>query len=164
MRLSPSQRLSGTTFSEVIMAVVLLAVFVTSVFELNAVCLRYIDASKDSIAAQQVVQDRAEVLRNIAFPDLTSTSYVQALLASPANGSDLARGLTEIVRISQYPTANGTTQFTRDRNGTVTQDSTATDLGSSLVQVSVIADWNMTFGGRARKTETTTIVSNGTKK
>jgi hypothetical protein len=157
-------RQSATTFSEVLLAVVLLAFFFISIFELNAICLRYIDASKDSVAAMQVVQDRSEVLRNLAFRDLTSSSYLQTLLGSPANASDFAKNITEVVKISQYPTVSGVTQLTRAGNGTVTTDSVATDLGTTLVKVDISATWNMTFGGRPRSTQITSIVSNGTKK
>jgi Tfp pilus assembly protein PilV len=151
------------TFPEVMVAVLLLGIFCASVFELNAVCLRYIDASKESIAALQSVHDRCEVLRNLSFTDLTTTSTVQSLLASPANGSDFCKKATEVVKFSAYPTANGVTQFTRTPGGTVTNNSTATDLGSTLVQVDITTSWNM-LGGRARSEQTSTIISNGTKK
>jgi Tfp pilus assembly protein PilV len=154
----------GTTMPEVLIAAVLLAVFFASIFELNAVCLRYIDATKESVAALQLVQDRSEVLRNLAFSDLTSTAYVQSLLASPANPSEFTKKATEVVRISAYPTANGVTQFTRSPAGTVTIDSTAASLGSTLVQVDVTGSWQMTLGSRSRSEQITSIISNGTKK
>lgn len=154
---------AAMTFPEVLVAVLLLAIFCASIFELNAVCLRYIDASKESIGALQSVHDRCEALRNLAFADLTTTSTVQSLLATPPNGSDFCKKATEVVRISAYPTANGVTQFTRTSDGVVNNDSTATDLGTSLVQVDVSTSWNM-LGGRARSETTSTIISNGTKK
>ena len=154
---------AAMTFPEVLVAVVLLATFCASVFELNAVCLRYIDASKESTAALQSVHDRCEVLRNLAFTDLTTNSYVHSLLATPANGSDFCKKATEVVKISAYPTPNGVTQFTRTMDGSVANDLTATDLGTSLVQVDVSTSWNM-LGGRARSESTSTIISNGTKK
>ena len=163
MKLQPKQPTAAMSFPEVLVAVLLLAVFCASVFELNAVCLRYIDASKESIAALQSVHDRCEVLRNVAFADLTTNSYVQSLLATPANGSEFCKKATEVVKISAYPTANGVTQFTRTPDGTVTNDLTAIDLGTSLVQVDVSTSWNM-LGGRARSEQTSTIISNGTKK
>jgi Tfp pilus assembly protein PilV len=155
---------TGTTMPEVLVAATLLAVFFGSIFELNAVCLRYIDASKESIAALQLVNDRSETLRNLAFSDLTDSSYVQNLLSSPANASEFAKKATEVVKISAYPTANGLTQFTRSASGTVTTDSMATDLGSTLVQVDVAVSWMMSLGTRARSEQVTTIISNGTKK
>ena len=151
------------TFPEVMVAILLLGLFCGSVFELNAVCLRYIDSSKESVAALQSVHDRAEVLRNLSFSDLTTTATVQSLLASAANSSDFCKKATETVTIEAYPTANGVTQFTRTPDGTVTLNSTATGLGTTLVQVDVSTSWNM-LGGRARSEQTSTIISNGTKK
>ena len=163
IKLSAKRAMSAMTLPEVLVAVLLLGIFCASVFELNAVCLRYIDASKESISALQSVHDRCEVLRNLAFSDLTTTSTVQTLMGSPANSSEFCKKATEVVKISAYPTANGVTQFTRTPDGTVTNNSTATSLGSSLVQVDVSTSWNM-LGGRARSEQTSTIISNGTKK
>jgi Tfp pilus assembly protein PilV len=163
MKLQRKQAAAAMTFPEVLVAVLLLGVFCASIFELNAVCLRYIDASKESMSALQSVHDRCEVLRNLSFADLTTTSTVQTLLSSPPNGSEFCKKATEVVKISAYPTPNGVTQFTRSSNGTVTTNSTATSLGSSLVQVDVSTSWNM-LGGRARSETTSSIISNGTKK
>ena len=163
MRLQANRTAAGMTFPEVMVAVLLLALFLGSVFELNAICLRYIDSSKESVAALQAVHDRTEVLRNLWFGDLTTTATVQSLLSAVPNSSEFCKKATETVTIAAYPTANGTTQFTRTPDGTVTLDSTATDLGTTLVQVDVSTSWNM-LGGRARSEQTSTIISNGTKK
>ena len=162
LRTTPSDL--GMTLPEVLIAVLLLATFCASIFELNAVCLRYIDTSKESVAALQSVNDRCEVLRNLAFTDLTNSSYIQTLLGTAPNSSDFCKKTTEVVKISAYPTANGVTQFTRTPSGTVSLNSTATDLGTTLVQVDVSTSWNMTLNGRARSEQTSTIISNGTKK
>ena len=163
MRTQPKPTDCGMTFPEVLVAILLMAIFCGSVFELNAVCLRYIDSSKESVAALQTVHDRAEVLRNLAFTDLTTTATVQSLLSTPANSSDFCKKATETINIAAYPRPSGTTQFTRTPDGTVTLNSTATNLGSTLVQVDVTTSWNM-LGGRARSEQTSTIISNGTKK
>jgi Tfp pilus assembly protein PilV len=165
----PKDDENGFTLAEVMVAAMLAATFFMSIFELNAMCLRYNDASKESLAALQGVQNRAEALRNLAFSDLTTTSFVRNNVM-PANytpdGSPtlFSKKATEVVRITQYPAANGVTQFTRLPNGTITTDSVATNLGTGLVQVNVSVSWNMTMGGRARTEQTTYIVSNGTKK
>ena len=158
------RRTTAMTLPEVLIALLLLGLFLPSVFAINSVCLRLINATKESTAALQSVHDRCETLRNLAFTDLISASRVQSLMATPANVSDFCKNATEVVQISAYPVANGVTQFTRSPNGSVTNNSTATDLGSTLVQVTVSSSWNATFGGRARSEETTTIISNGTKK
>ena len=154
----------GTTLVEVMVAAVLVAVFFASIFELNAMCLRFIDASKESLAALQSVQDRNETLRNLSFSDLTNTAVVQNLMATAANPAAFSQKATEVVKISKYPTANGVTQFTRSSNGNVVNDSVATDLGTQLVKVDVAVSWTMTLGGRTRTEQTSSIVSNGTKK
>ena len=152
------------TFVEIMLAVLLVATFFASIFELNAVCLRYIDATKESVAALQSVHDRCEKLRNLAYTDLVNTSYLQTLMAAAPNTSDFCKKTTETVSIRAYPTANGVTQLTRSPQGAVTLNSTATSLGTSLVQVDVSTTWNMTIGGRARTEQTSTIISNGSKK
>ena len=160
---------NGFTLVEVMVAAMLVAAFFVSIFELNAMSLRYNDASKESLAALQSVQNRAEALRNLAFSDLTTTSFVRDNVM-PANYTPdgtptlFSKKATEVVRITQYPAANGVTQFTRSPNGTITTDSVATNLGAGLVQVDVSVSWNMTVGGRPRTEQTTYIVSNGTKK
>ena len=154
----------GTTLVEVMVAAVTCCGFFLSIFELNAMCLRFIDSSKETLAALQSVQDRSETLRNLAFSDLTMTSVVQNLMATPANPAPFSQKATEVVKISKYPTANGVTQFTRSSDGTVVNDSVATDLGTQLVKVDVAVSWIMTVGHRARTEQTSSIVSNGTKK
>jgi hypothetical protein len=154
----------GTTLAETMVGLLLLASFFASIFELNAVCLRYIDATKESVAALQSVQDRAEMLRNLAFADLTNSATVQALMATAPNAAPFAQKATETVKISAFPTPNGVTQFTRTPAGNVTTDSTATDLGHQLVKIDVSVAWRMTLGGRSRTEQTSTIISNGSKK
>jgi hypothetical protein len=164
VKLSPQKRTSGTTLVEILVATLLLASFFASLFEANALCLRFIAASKQSVGAIEAVQARAEVFRNLAFTDLTTTSYVQNLLATAANTSDFAKSATEVVKISAYPTANGVTKMTRATNGTVNLDSTATSLGSTLVKVDISQSWTGVLGGRQRAEQTSLIISNGTKK
>ena len=164
MKLTPKSPSSGTTLVEILVAAVLLASFFASLFETNALCLRFIAASKQSVGAIEVVQARAEVFRNLRFTDLTTTSYVQNLLATAANTSDFAKSSTEVVKLSAYPTANGVTRMTRATDGTVSLDSTAASLGSTLVKVDISQTWIGVLGGRQRTEQTSLIISNGTKK
>ena len=157
-------QIRGTPLSETLVGLVILTIFFASIFELNAVCLRYIDATKESVAALQHVQDRAEMLRNLAFTDLVNTASVQTLMGTAPNAASFAQKATETVKISAFPTANGVTQFTRTPSGTVTRDSVAIDLGKELVKVEVNVAWTMTLGGRSRTEQTTDILSNGSKK
>ena len=164
MKFVDCRRATAMTLPEVLIALLLLGLFLPSVFAINSVCLRLVSATKESTAAVQVVHDRCETLRNLAYSDLTSSSYVQNLMVTAANGSDFCKNATEVVTMSAYPVASGVSQFTRSSNGSVTTNSVAASLGSTLVQVTISTSWSATFGGRARSEETTTIISNGTKK
>ena len=117
MKFKEPRRALAFTLPEVLIALLLLGLFLPSVFEVNGVCLRLINATKESTAALQSVHDRCETLRNLVFTDLTSVSRVQSLMATPANSSDFCKITTEVVKISAYPVANGVTQFTRSSNG-----------------------------------------------
>ena len=70
----PKGNQDGFTLVEGMVATMLVTIFFVSIFELNATCLRYLDSSKESLAALQSVQDRVEGLRNRAFSDLTRTT------------------------------------------------------------------------------------------
>jgi type II secretory pathway pseudopilin PulG len=183
LKLAPKRgATSGFTLVEVLVAAIVVVLFFTCIFEINAMCLRAINASKESLAAQQSVQDRLEALRNRAFSDLTRTTCgpcvpvypnttcvtiqcVHDLMATPPNLAPFSQNATEVVTISNYPpTANGVTQFTRSPDGTVTTDSLRTDPVTSLVKVAVTVSWTTTFGGRSRTERATSIISDGTKK
>ena len=169
----PSKRSrSGLTLVETMMAAAIIAIFFATIFELNAVCLRYIDASKESVAALQGVQDRVEVLRNLSFTDLTNATFVQNLVATPANGSDfVVTKPTEVVTIKAYDTAAKTTSGTgvkisRPAGAVVTPSIDFNSLvlpDPAVVLVNVKYTWRM-LGGRSAGEETETIISSGTKK
>jgi len=155
---------------ETLVAAILVAVFFATIFEVNAVCLRYIDASKESVGALQGVQDRLEALRNLAFSDLINATLVQNLMATPSNGSDFAQKVTEVVTLSAYPTPDASnTQITRGPGASVTPtinstDASLADQPGKLVKVNVTYTWTMTLGGRSYTEQTETIISSGTKK
>src|SRR5437899_2672529 len=113
----PKHLQAGTTLVETLVAATIVAAFFVSIFEVNAVCLRYINASKECVAAVQGVQDRVEGLRNLAFTDLTSPDYMinpqptpsgspsgprSMTLVYPSNSYTLAARVSEAVTVSCY--------------------------------------------------------------
>jgi Tfp pilus assembly protein PilV len=169
---------SGTTMVETMVAVALVATFFATIFELNAVCLRYIDSSKESVAALQGVQDRLETLRNLAFTpdpagsDLANATYLKSLMVTPADGSDFAKTKpTEIVTIKAYNTSTKSTsgvgiQITRPAGANVTPSIDFNSLvlpTPAVVLVNVKYQWSM-LGGRPGTEQTETIIASGTKK
>ena len=165
---------SGTTLVETAVAVMLIAGFFASIFEMNTVCLHYINASKESVAALQGVQDRLETLRNLLFSDLTNPTYLQTLMATPSNQSEFATTQpTETVTVTRYSSSSQNTsgqgiQIQRPPGASVT--ATIVNSGTSnisqadLVQVDVQYTWNTTLGQHDRTEHTATIVAAGTKK
>jgi len=171
----------GVTLIETLVAVTLVGTFFAAIFEINAVCLRYIDASKEAVAAVQGVQDRIEGLRNLAFTDLTSPAYMMNAQATPApsgprpvslvypsNSSDLASEVTEEVTVSAYPTGSPGITYTRAPGAAVypsASPNTAGDFSSTtLVKVKVRYTWNTTFAQRQQSEEAETLIAAGTKK
>jgi hypothetical protein len=107
-------------------ASLLMAVFFAGIFEVSAVCLRYVSSSKENIAAIESVHDRLEQLRNVEFANLIDPTFVAVVppvpgpspmpsppqrrnLTTPANESELASHAVEEVTISTF---NGTTATT----------------------------------------------------
>jgi Tfp pilus assembly protein PilV len=162
---------SGTTLAETVIAAAIIGISFAAIFELNAVCLRYIDSSKESVAALQGVQDRVEALRNLDFTKLTDATYVQNLMVNPANGSDFAKTkATERVTIDKYdtttnpPTVSAGVKFKRLPGTMVTPSITGSlPSGAAVVLVNVKYTWSM-LGGRSGSEQTETIISSGTKK
>jgi Tfp pilus assembly protein PilV len=156
------------TLVEVLVAIALLVGSFVTIFELNARCLRFIDASKEAVGALQGVQDRVEQLRNLSFTDLTNATTVNTLMTTPSNGSAFAQNVTEVVTLSAYPTPNGAnTQITRGPGASVTPTVNSTDTNlanAALVKLNVTYTWSTTLGGQAQSEQTETIISAGTKK
>ena len=156
---------AGFTLPEIVVATALVAVFFSSIFEINAICLRYISASKENVGAIEAVNDRLERLRNADFSTLTSVSSMKSLLATAANSSPLANRAVETITVSDYSSGVPTITYTRSANGAVASvPSTANFSNSTLVQVDVTNQWPATFANRTTTAQTSTVISAGTKK
>ncbi len=168
MKLSPKTTV-GTTLTELMIAVMVLAGFFSMLFEVNAVCLRYIDASKENMGSLEGVHDRLESLRSLNFSDLTTQSYMTTLLTSPGNSSDMAKKVQEVVTISAYPVVAGGPTITYTRAAGASSTPSVSASGGSLssaaiVRADVTYNWTLTLGGRQQSETTSTLVADGTKK
>jgi hypothetical protein len=153
------------TLPEIVVAATLVAVFFVSIFQVNALCLRFISASKENVGATEAVHDRLEQLRNADFSTLTTVSSMKSLLAQPANPSPLARKAVETVTVTDYVTGNPTITYTRAINGTVTSVPASANFSTStLVRVDVANQWPATFGNRTGAAQTSTVIAQGVKK
>lgn len=117
---------SGNTLVELMIAALILSVFFVGIYEVSAVCLRYISSSKENVTAIECVQDRIEHLRSLSFPNLLDPTYMAVTpsvpsaspspsppqrrnLTVPSNASELASRATEEVTISTYSAGAATT-------------------------------------------------------
>jgi Tfp pilus assembly protein PilV len=177
----PTRHQDGVTLVETLVAVVLVGAFFETIFEVNAVCLRYIEASKEAVAAVQGVQDRIEGLRNLCFTNLTSSTYMMnpqptpspsgprpVSLVYPSNSSDLAARVTEEVTVSAYPSGSPSITYNRAPGAAVYPNASPNATGDfssvTLVRVKVRYTWNSAVGGRQQNEETETLIAAGTKK
>ncbi|MDQ6765644.1 MAG: hypothetical protein M3Z22_06030 [Verrucomicrobiota bacterium] len=126
MRLKKQPSETGATLPELMIAAMVMGLFFSGIFEMSAVCLRYISSSKENISAIECVQDRIEQLRGTDFTSLLSQNYLSTVppvpaaspspsppqrrnLTVPSNASPLAQQATETVKISTYSGTGPTT-------------------------------------------------------
>jgi hypothetical protein len=151
-------------------SVALIVGFFAAIFEVNGACLRYINATKENIAAIQGVQDRLEQMRSMAFTDLASAATMTTTLTTPSNGSDFTLSqVTETVTLTNYPSGTPVVTFTRAPGASVTPSVSWTGGTSfpdtaTMVKANVRYNWTMSLGERARSEETETIISTGVKR
>ena len=160
---------SGATLIELMVTAMVLAGFFSMLFEVNAVCLRYINASKENMGSLEGVHDRLESLRSLNFSDLTTQSYMTTLLTSPANNSDMAKKVQETVTLSAYPVVAGGPTITYTRAAGASSAPSVSASGGSLgsggiVRADVTYTWTLALGGRQQAEMTSTLISDGTKK
>jgi len=169
MRLRTSPQ-CGATLAELMVTAVVIGVFFSSIFELSAVCLRYISGSKENVSAIECVQDRIEQLRGTDFNNLLDQTYMSVTpavpaaspspsppqrrnLTVPANASDLAQQSTEMVKISTLSGGAATTPsviYTRSPGAKI---NTATNFADTNVTPTVT--WS---GGSSFPSTTTAVV------
>ena len=151
MHLCSRRQITATTLPELMIAAAVLAVFFAGVFEISAVCLRYISSSKENISALECVQDRIEYLRNLDFASLTDATFLAAVppvpaaspspsppqrrnLTVPPNASELATQGREEVTISTYPGGSPSVTFTREAGAAINTTAPFSDANGIVTQ------------------------------
>ncbi len=168
MRLSRHSE-TATTLAELMVTAVVVGVFFASIFEVSAVCLRYISASKENVSAIECVQDRIEQIRGTDFSSLLDQTYMSVTpaipgaspspsppqrrnLTVPSNASVLAQNATEVVKISTFSGGAATTPsvtYTRAPGAVIS----STAFSDTNVSPSVV--WS---GGASFLSTTTTVL------
>jgi type II secretory pathway pseudopilin PulG len=126
MRLRTRSTQSAATLPELLITAVVVGIFFAGIFEVSAVCIRYISSTKENITAIECVHDRLEQMRGTDFTSLTDATYWNTVPAVPAaspspspsqrrsltvpsNPAPLASQATETVTISTFSGASATT-------------------------------------------------------
>src|SRR3954469_10089561 len=114
---SPSSA-QGTTLIEVVVATGLVAVFLGSLFTMNAASMGTIQMAKQSAAASQVLQQRVESLRIANWHQVTDPDWVRADSRSPLSaniaGSESLKEVTETLTLEPFEgSSTGATQIVR---------------------------------------------------
>lgn len=156
----------GFTFIDLMAAVGIVALGFAGIFYANSQSLNMLRASKETVNASKVLQQRMEQMRTLNWAEITDTGSVQAIYRTPADAAVLLTNPVETVTISAFPppgTPPATIQVQRAANGTVSQISDNPDLvdGYPAVRVDVRLTWKGTPHGRTRTRETSTVVANG---
>jgi hypothetical protein len=168
MRLSRDSE-AATTLAELMITAVVVGVFFACIFEVSAICLRYISASKENVSSIECVQDRVEQIRGTDFTSLLDQTYMSVTpavpsaspspsppqrrnLTTPSNPSALAQSATETVKISTFSGGAATTPsvtYTR-APGAVISSTPFSD-----TDVSPTVSWS---GGASFPSTTTTVL------
>jgi hypothetical protein len=164
----PRQSEAGTTLAELMITAVVVGVFFACIFEVSAVCLRYISASKENVSSIECVQDRIEQIRGTDFASLLDQTYMSVTpavpgaspspsppqrrnLTVPSNASTLAQKATETVKISTFSGGAATTPSV-----------TYTRASGAVISSTPFSDTNVaptvTWSGGASFPSTTTTV------
>jgi hypothetical protein len=106
---------TGHTLVEGIIAAGISALYLGSLFTMNASSMGTIKMARESSCASQVLQQRVESLRIANWHDVTDATWLRDnLLNADAAGTDQLKSVSETLLIEPYGSGtNGNTQLTR---------------------------------------------------
>lgn len=151
-------RPQGFTLVEVLITLVVAALFGAAAFATNQRLLLTLKAQRESAAATMMLQERMENLRALSFSNVTDSSYIGSNIINSATTSEAPlSNLSETITVSAYPAdGTGSNQWVRDSSHpTGNQASTTSSLGVShgglqtVVKADVLITWK-SADGRSR--------------
>ena len=141
----------GFSLIEVMVAAVIIAVGLASVYMVSSQCMQVAQSSHNSTLATQIIQEQTERLKAVPFQALLTSGSLNAfLVANPlVSGSGALNGLTETVKISSVLLSGTTTSSgyvsvisSIPAHGAPSVSTLVTGtLTASTVQVQVILGW-----------------------
>jgi hypothetical protein len=163
MRLATKQAVRGATIVEAVFAGALMALFLGGLFEMNARNVQVLKSGKESFAATMVLEERLEQVRGGKWSEITSSGYLQTILANAPSSATQLPSLSEQISVSPYPPAAppaAANTVTRSVAGAVAVTSTnAAMAAEDLVRVNLRVTWSGTPNRRTRVREISTLIA-----
>ena len=154
----------GVTLIETTIAAALSALFLGSLFSVNASSMQTIRMARESAAASQVLQQRVEALRIANWHQITDADWLKAnLLNADAPGTDTLRAEQETLMLIPYGSSTpGNTTLTRNAGATAAITSR---LNSLLAENAMKVVWTVNYTGapndKAVTRQVVTIIAKG---
>lgn len=159
---------SAFTLIEVMVAMAIVAVFLSGMFALNTQTFQLLRSTQGVIAAEECTRDRLDKMRNAAFNSMVDPTYISGtVLATAGNTFPLLDGLQITLQVTSFPppatpaTDVKTVIVTRNSSGTVA----VTKAGDGTLQnqptVMVMATTTWTARGQTRTHEAYILATAG---
>ncbi len=161
-----SAQRKGGALLETIIAMTIVAIFLSGLHLTNSQVMSQVRASLESVAALRDLSSRTEQVRGSTWSQITDPNYIQStLFAVPPDTTGELGNLVETIDVSAHLAPAGTVaaiSVTRLQNGTATVVNAggAAMPNQSSVRVDVTAAWSGK-GGRARTRQMTLVVAQG---
>lgn len=163
----PSSSRRGAVLLEALMAMVIVAVFLTGEYAASSRVWSLVRSSLEVNAASRVINGRTEQIRAATWTQITSADFLNASVLSVApDASGELGALNETIDVTAYPTPSPNPpplQITRNNDtGTVTTvgAGNGTMSAHTSVRVNITESWTAK-GGKSRLKQISMIVSNG---
>jgi hypothetical protein len=162
MNLTKKSDQGGQTIVEAMMAAGISALYLASLFTMNASSMGTIKMARESACASQVLQQRIESLRIANWHQVTDANWLQTnLLNADAPGANQLKSLNETLVIAAYGSGTtGTIQLTR--SGGV---ASIVNNDALLTENAVKVTWTVNYIGspnaRSNSRQTVAILAKG---
>jgi hypothetical protein len=162
MILTKNPNQSGQTIVEAMIAAGISALYLASLFTMNASSLGTIKMARESACASQVLQQRIESLRIANWHEVTDANWLQTnLLNADAPGAGQLKSLSETLLIAAYGSGTtGTIQLTRS-GGIASIVNNAALLTENAIKVTWTVNYTGSPNGRSATRQTVAILAKG---
>lgn len=162
MILTTNPNQSGQTIVEAMIAAGISALFLASLFTMNASSMDTIKMARQSACASQVLQQRIESLRIANWHQVTDANWLRTnLLNADAPGANQLKTLNETLLIAPYGSGTtGTIQLTRS-GGVASIVNSAALLTENAVKVTWTVNYIGAPNGRNNSRQTVAILAKG---